>query len=166
MTVLQSLDKYYDRMAERGDADPPGYSRKSIDLCIWLNVDGSIANVSDLNDYTGKKPVARRLTVPQEVIRTSGVSSNFLWDKTAYALGVGKDKDKKSIRHAEKEHEAFKLLQPHLHLRHPPKRRLWRRQFSGGWNCHGQAGGLARFHNEMPPVPTWEHWRRYPHHRR
>lgn len=110
MTVLQSLDKYYDRMAERGDADPPGYSRKSIDLCIWLNADGSIANVNDLNDYTGKKPVARRLTVPQEVVRTSGVSSNFLWDKTAYALGISKDKDKKSIRYAEKEHEAFKLL--------------------------------------------------------
>jgi len=110
MTILQSLDKYYDRMAERGDADPPGYSRKSIDLCIWLNVDGSIADVNDLNDYTGKKPVARRLTVPQEVIRTSGVSSNFLWDKTAYALGIGKDKDKKSIRYAEKEHEAFKVL--------------------------------------------------------
>lgn len=110
MTVLNSLDKYYDRMAERGDADPPGYSRKSIDLCIWLNLDGSIANVNDLNDYTGKKPVARRLTVPQEVIRTSGVSSNFLWDKTAYTLGIGKDKDKKSIRYAEKEHEAFKLL--------------------------------------------------------
>ncbi|MDD2878058.1 MAG: type I-C CRISPR-associated protein Cas8c/Csd1 [Acidiphilium sp.] len=110
MTVLQSLDKYYDRMAERGDADPPGYSRKSIDFCIWLNADGSIANVNDLNDYTGKKPVARHLAVPQEVIRTSGVSSNFLWDKTAYALGVGKDKDKKSIRYAEKEHEAFKLL--------------------------------------------------------
>jgi CRISPR-associated protein Csd1 len=110
MTVLQSLDKYYDRMAERGDADPPGYSRKSIDVCIWLNADGSIANVNDLNDYAGKKPLARRLTVPQEVIRTSGVSSNFLWDKTAYALGIGRDKDKKSIRYTEKEHEAFKLL--------------------------------------------------------
>jgi CRISPR-associated protein Csd1 len=110
MTVLQSLNKYYTRMAERGDADPPGYSRKSIDLCIWLNADGSIAKVEDLNDYTGKKPAPKRLAVPQEVIRTSGVSSNFLWDKTAYTLGIGKDKDKKSIRYTEKEHEAFRLL--------------------------------------------------------
>jgi CRISPR-associated protein Csd1 len=110
MTVLQSLDKYYNRLAARGDADPPGYSRKSIDLCIWLNVDGSIAKVEDMNDYTGRKPAARRLAVPQEVIRTSGVSSNFLWDKTAYVLGIGKNKDKKSIRYAEKEHEEFKRL--------------------------------------------------------
>ncbi len=110
MTVLQSLDKYYGRMAERGDAEPPGYSRKSIDVCIWLNEDGSIANVSDLNDYSGKKPVPQRRAVPQEVIRTSGVSSNFLWDKTAYTLGIGRDKDKKSIRYTNKEHEAFKAL--------------------------------------------------------
>jgi len=110
MTVLQSLDQYYHRLAARGDADPPGYSRKSIDLCIWLNADGSIAKVEDLNDYSGKKPVPRRLAVPQEVIRTSGVASNFLWDKTAYTLGIGRDKDKKSIRHAEREHAEFKRL--------------------------------------------------------
>jgi len=110
MTVLQSLDKYYGRLAARGDADPPGFSRKSIDVCIWLNEDGVIANVTDLNDYSGKKPVPKRLAVPQEVIRTSGVSSNFLWDKTAYTLGIARDKDKKSIRFAEQEHEAFKKL--------------------------------------------------------
>jgi len=110
VTVLQSLDQYYGRLAKRGDADPPGYSRKSIDLCIWLNADGAIAKVEDLNDYSGKKPVARRLAVPQEVIRTSGIASNFLWDKTAYTLGIGRDKDKKSIRFAEKEHAEFKRL--------------------------------------------------------
>jgi CRISPR-associated protein Csd1 len=110
MTVLQSLDRYYDRMTARGDADPPGYSRKSIDLCIWLDASGAVAKVEDLNDYSGKKPVARRLAVPQEVIRTSGVASNFLWDKTAYTLGIARDKDKKSIRHADKEHAEFKRL--------------------------------------------------------
>lgn len=110
MTVLQALNHYYGRMAERGDADPPGYSRKSIELCLWLNPDGTIAKVEDLNDYTKKKPQPRRLAVPQEVIRTSGVSSNFLWDKTAYTLGIGRDKDKKSIRFFEKEHAEFARL--------------------------------------------------------
>ena len=98
MTVLQALNHYYGRMAARGDAEPPGYSRKAIDVCIWLNPDGTIAKVDDLNDYSGKKPAPRRLSVPQEIIRTSGVASNFLWDKTAYALGVGKDKEPKSTR--------------------------------------------------------------------
>ncbi len=110
MTILQSLDQYYGRMAKRGDADPPGYSRKSIDTCLWLIPDGSIEKVEDLNDYSKKKPVTKRLAVPQEVIRTSGVASNFLWDKTAYVLGVGRDKDNKSIRYATKEHAEFKRL--------------------------------------------------------
>ncbi|MCF3947107.1 type I-C CRISPR-associated protein Cas8c/Csd1 [Acidiphilium sp. AL] len=110
MTVLQALNHYYVRMAERGDAEPPGYSRKSIEVCVWLNPDGSIAKVDDLNDYSGKKPQPRRLSVPQEVIRTSGISSNFLWDKTAYTLGVGRDKDKKAIRFFEKEHAEFVRL--------------------------------------------------------
>jgi CRISPR-associated protein Csd1 len=110
VTILQALNEYYGRLAGRGDAEPPGYSRKAIDVCIWLNPDGTIAKVEDLNDYNGKKPVPRRLPVPQEVIRTSGVASNFLWDKTAYTLGIGKDKDKKALRVFEKEHAAFKQL--------------------------------------------------------
>lgn len=107
MTVLQALNHYYDRMAKRGDAEPPGYSRKSIGVCLWLNPDGTIAKVEDLNDYSGKKPQPRRLSVPQEVIRTSRISSNFLWDKTAYTLGIGRDKDKKSIRFFKSEHAEF-----------------------------------------------------------
>jgi len=111
MTVLQSLDAYYGRLAARGDADPPGYSRKAIDFCIWLEPDGTIETVTDLNDYSGKKPVPQRVAVPQEVIRTSGVSSNFLWDKTAYTLGVASDKqDKKRLRITTKEHDAFILF--------------------------------------------------------
>jgi CRISPR-associated protein Csd1 len=110
VTILQALNQYYGRMAARGDAEPPGYSRKAIDACIWLNLDGTIAKIDDLNDCGGKKPMPRRLAVPQEIIRTSGVASNFLWDKTAYTLGIGKDKDKKSIHMFEKEHAEFKRL--------------------------------------------------------
>lgn len=110
MTVLQALNQYYARMAQRGDAEPLGYSRKSIDVCLWLNLDGTIAKVEDLNDYSGKKPQPRRLSVPQEVIRTSGVSSNFLWDKTGYTLGIGRGKDKKAIRFFDKEHAEFARL--------------------------------------------------------
>jgi CRISPR-associated protein Csd1 len=108
VTVLQALNQYYDRMVTRGDAEPSGYSRKAIDVCIWLNADGTIVKVEDLNDYSGKKPTPRHLSVPEEVTRTSNPVSNFLWDKTAYALGIGKDKDKKTIRFCAKEHAEFK----------------------------------------------------------
>ncbi len=110
MTVLQALNQYYGRMAERGDAEPPGYSRESIELCIWLNTDGSIAKIDDLNDYSDKKPRSRRLVVPQAQKRSRNVKSNFLWDKTAYSLGVALSENRKSIRIAEKECAEFKRL--------------------------------------------------------
>ena len=43
------------------------------------------------------------MLVPQPTKRTSGVAPNFLWDKTAYALGVTAGEDKRTAR----EHEAF-----------------------------------------------------------
>ena len=36
MTILQSLDRYYDRMAARGEAEAPGYSREKIGFAILL----------------------------------------------------------------------------------------------------------------------------------
>ncbi len=106
MTILESLERHYGRLVARGEADAPGYSRESIGFCIWFESDGTIAEVSDLHDYSGKQPVARRMSVPRAVIRTSGISSNFLWDKTAYALGVTAPARKRTAL----EHAAFKTL--------------------------------------------------------
>ena len=106
MTILESLDKYYYRLLGRGHADPPGYSRESISFCIWLNPDGSIYEVEDLRDHSGQRPLIRRMRVPQAVIRTSGILSNFLWDKTSYVLGV----TTRTTKRTGAEHAAFKAL--------------------------------------------------------
>ena len=37
MTVLQALDRYYDRMAARNEAEAPGYSREKIGFAIALS---------------------------------------------------------------------------------------------------------------------------------
>lgn len=110
MTILQALNQYYGRMEARGDAEPTGYSRENISACVWLKEDGTISKVDDLNVYNKKKPVPRRVEVPKAINRTSGIASNFLWDKTAYTLGIGLDKDKKTTRFCEREHAEFKRL--------------------------------------------------------
>lgn len=110
MTILQALNQYYERMAVQGIIEPPGYSRENISACIWLNKDGRVVKIDDLNEYNKKKPEPRRMAVPRAINRTSGVASNFLWDKTAYVLGVGLEKDKKTHRFFEKEHAAFQQL--------------------------------------------------------
>lgn len=104
MTILQALDSYYERMAARGEAEPPGYSREKISYAILLRPDGTVAAVNDIRDTTGKKPAPIMMDVPAGVKRTVGIASNTLWDKTAYVLGVTAGEGKRTAQ----EHEAFK----------------------------------------------------------
>ena len=87
MTVLQSLNRYYDRMAARGEAEAPGFSREKISFAIVLSPDGTPVDKIDLRDFSGKKPQPRLLEVPAAVKRTVAISPNLLWDKTSYVLG-------------------------------------------------------------------------------
>ena len=87
MTVLQSLDGYYGRMAARGEAEPPGFSREKISFRVVLSLSGEPVGVIDLRTGAGRKLSPRLLQVPAGVKRTAGIRPNLLWDKTAYALG-------------------------------------------------------------------------------
>lgn len=84
MSLLASLVRAYDRLP---GAPPYGYSAEKIGFCVLLNPDGSVAGVADLRG-DDKKRSPRVLLVPQPPIRTSGKKACFLWDKTAYCLGV------------------------------------------------------------------------------
>ncbi len=85
--ILEALNRYYDRMAARGEATEPGWVRAQISWCIDLSAGGEPVAVRPLQDLTGRKPRPQSLSVPSVGTRTSGVKSNLLWDKTAYALG-------------------------------------------------------------------------------
>lgn len=110
MTILQALDQYYDRMAARGQAEPPGYSREKISFAIELSESGEPLAARDLREKSGKRTVPRLVSVPAAVKRTVGVAPNLLWDKTAYVLGRTAGEGKRTAQ----EHEAFKTL--HLEL--------------------------------------------------
>lgn len=83
MTILSAL-----AAATLPDAPPPGYAEGKVSILVSLNPDGTVANVIDLRVPRGNKQVAAKMMVPHPVKRTSGIAPNFLWDKTAYALGV------------------------------------------------------------------------------
>lgn len=105
--ILQALNSYYQRLLARGEKGlaPFGYSPEKISYEILLTPDGQVVDVNDIRDTSGKKPLPRMMNVPQLEKRTSGIKSNFLWDKTSYVLGVSA-----SSKRADKEHEAFKAL--------------------------------------------------------
>lgn len=106
--ILSALNDYYQRLLEQSTdgISPFGYSQEKISYEILLSPDGAVVGVNDIRDVTGKKPSPRSLSVPQPEKRTSGIKSNFLWDKTSYVLGVsGKDSGRTAL-----EHTAFKEL--------------------------------------------------------
>lgn len=104
MTALAALVRAYDRMATRGEVPAFGYSTQNIGFMISLHPDGSPAGLPiDLRLGEGRNKTARPMEVPQPGKRTSGIMPNFLWDKTAYVLGVTASEGKRTA----KEHESF-----------------------------------------------------------
>lgn len=101
MSILASLAKAYERLP---DAPPFGYSMQNIGVIVGLNEDGSVASVSPWFDGEGRKRKPRPMQVPQPVKRTVAIAPNFLWDKTAYVLGVTAGEGKRTAE----EHTAFK----------------------------------------------------------
>lgn len=96
--ILTALTEYYDRLsnAEEGAKVPSfGFSEEKISYILVLSEQGELVDVvPNLTDE--KKPRPKFMAVPRPEKRTSSVKPNFLWDKTAYALGVVLPKDKKT----------------------------------------------------------------------
>jgi CRISPR-associated protein Csd1 len=104
MTVLQALDRYYGRMAARGEAEAPGYSREKIGFAIVLSAEGEPLQTLDLREVAGRRMVPRLIEVPAAVKRTAGILPNLLWDKTSYVLGRTAGEGRRTAE----EHTAFK----------------------------------------------------------
>jgi len=112
--ILQALNSYYGRLADhgRGRIPPYGFSTANIHFALLLDTKGHLVKrPHDLRDTQGKKPIPKRIIVPREVVRTSGPRANFLWDKTAYVLGVDK---KGKPKQCEKKFQLFADLQKEL----------------------------------------------------
>jgi CRISPR-associated protein Csd1 len=124
--ILERLNDLYYRLAQNPNPDtglarvpPYGFTDENISYCLVLSRDGALVDIQDVRDTSERKPKPRRLSVPRPEKRTSGVKSNFLWDKTAYVLGIESNHDKAAAKEspwlrAEKAHAAFRKL--HLDL--------------------------------------------------
>ncbi|MEH8091998.1 type I-C CRISPR-associated protein Cas8c/Csd1 [Gallibacterium anatis] len=123
--ILASLVNYYHRLATELDSTtnnpkvpPYGFSEEKIGYILVLDRNGNLVDVIP-NLTADKKPKAKLMNVPRPEKRTSGIKSNFLWDKTAYVLGVESNKDKAIAKEhpfvlSEKTFAAFK----EYHLKH------------------------------------------------
>lgn len=115
MTILGALSEHYDRLVANGRAPTYGYSHESISFCVVLSPTGEVVDVGDLRDLSGESPKPSRRAVPRPVNRSVNIAPNFLWDKTAYALGMTRDPSTKELcRPNRGEHDAFRSM--HLDL--------------------------------------------------
>lgn len=104
MSALSALARVYDRMAARGEVPAFGYSLERVGFLIELKADGTPAGRPiDLRESNGRKKIGRLLAVPRAAKRTSGIAPNFLWDKSAYVLGVTAREGSRTAM----EHDAF-----------------------------------------------------------
>ncbi len=105
MTILQALDRYYDRMAARGEVATPGYSWEPVGIVLLLSEAGDLLDVQVRRDPSGKKPKTE--LVPKWFGRAGNGSTPYLlWDNTAYVLGVSSKDPAKTAR----DHAAFRAL--------------------------------------------------------
>lgn len=108
MSVLHSLNRYYERQAGRGKASAYGFSKQGISFAVVLDPAGCVQDVMDVRDMTGKRPRPRSREVPSPVVRSMNIRPNFLWDNTNYAFGIGRDERTGSaVATARGEHDAF-----------------------------------------------------------
>lgn len=106
---VHALKDYYDRVSAENPEDiaPYGFSEENLHFCIYISNKGKYLDHTDLTDKEDGKRIAKRLIVPKDRGRQSGIHPFFLWDKTSYALGLTKRPTKRTAD----EHAAFLELQ-------------------------------------------------------
>ncbi len=104
--ILQALTQYYDAMNARGKIAAPGWGRPKISYALCLRENGEVMQITptmhEVETSKDKKKVLRPsedMLLPSAVKRSSGIAANFLWDNSAYLLGVdAKGKPERSVQ--------------------------------------------------------------------
>lgn len=108
--ILSALNDYYHRLVASPDSEtglakvpPYGFSEQQISYCLVLSKTGELVDIEDVRDTSGKKARPKLISVPSPFARPGQYTQKaydsgkenafFLWDKTAYALGLTLDKE-------------------------------------------------------------------------
>lgn len=115
--ILQALTRYYDILSSDPESDiaPPGYSSTGVSFALNISEQGTLLDVFPLFEQVqrGKKmeDKPRRMIVPEQVKKASGISANFLCENSAYILGIS---DKGDADYSQKRFDEFARLNKEL----------------------------------------------------
>ena len=119
--ILKVLADYYDALARQGKVTLTGWSKARVSFGLCLDEEGNLVDIYSLKMVPegGKKELPKEMDVPEQVKKTSGVSSNFLCENSAYLLGIdSKGNDNDSTDSASKENRALKCFEAAKELHH------------------------------------------------
>ena len=153
--ILQALTRYYEDLLQRGEIAAPGWSPAKISFALCLDKDGQVTQIINIQQPSEKGKTLIPQTIeklPAPVKRTVGIASNFLWDNSAYLLGVDQkgepERSRDCFRAAASLHHAvldgvdspaakailafFDIWQPEKAMEHPALSRQYEMNTAGG----------------------------------
>jgi len=90
--ILQALTEYYNQLLSKGKVPEPGWCTANVSFALSINDEGELINILSLKQEVdrGKKKVTvpRKIKVPEQVKKSSGVAANFLCENSSYLLGI------------------------------------------------------------------------------
>ena len=101
--ILQALARYYDDLLQQDKISAPGWTKVKISYALDIGLDGQLKQVipTRQDETVGKKTVQRpqEMVLPAPIKKTSGASSNFLWENSGYLLGIKqKEEPQRSLK--------------------------------------------------------------------
>lgn len=108
--LISALCNYYDTLAESGRLEEKGFTNQDVSYRIYLNPDGSVADIIDLTVETKKgtatKKVKKKIRVPVHPVSTS-VKAYLLDYRGEYIFGYEKKKKGNEIFFHKEKRDAF-----------------------------------------------------------
>jgi CRISPR-associated protein Csd1 len=107
--ILQEMYAYYNRLLEDPESGIalPGFAPQKVSFALVIDAEGDLVEIQNVRDASGKKPRPMEVMAPESVIRTVGISPNFMWDNSSYVLGLD---DKGRPERTRECFESFKKL--------------------------------------------------------
>ena len=109
---LQPLVTYYEQLEKEDKVGSDEWSMAKVSYAITVDIEGKVRGILPLmkTETRGKKAVLVSIErkVPQQKVRTSGISPNFMCDNAKYLLGawleVGEEKKDNQVKDKAKQY--------------------------------------------------------------
>jgi len=115
--ILQALNRHFDTLMKDEVVAPYGYSAVGVSFALNISSKGELLDVLPQfsQEQRGKKmvDVPRTMILPQPVKRSVNIAPNFMWDNSAYSLGIS-NRDEEKPQYSQKRFRAFRQFHQKL----------------------------------------------------